>query len=216
MIRSELIQKIADENPHLYQRDVERIVNAIFEEIIDAMARGDRVELRGFGAFSVKKRDARRAATRAPARPWTSTRSTCPSSRRASSCATGSTASRSEPCGSCGTFFLALLAIALLIVALANRNVVTLTLLPEEIASFAGYNAAVSLPLFLVIFAGIVAGVVIGFVWEWFREHKHRAEAVTNRREREKLEREVSRLKPATERQTDDVLALLESGGSTR
>lgn len=59
MIRSELIQKIADENPHLYLRDVERIVNAIFEEIIEAMARGDRVELRGFGAFSVKKRDAR-------------------------------------------------------------------------------------------------------------------------------------------------------------
>ena len=59
MIRSELIQKIADENPHLYQRDVERIVNAIFEEIIDAMARGDRVELRGFGAFSIKKRDPR-------------------------------------------------------------------------------------------------------------------------------------------------------------
>ena len=59
MIRSELIQKIADENPHLYQRDVEKIVNTIFEEIIGAMSRGDRVELRGFGAFSVKKRDAR-------------------------------------------------------------------------------------------------------------------------------------------------------------
>jgi integration host factor subunit beta len=59
MIRSELIQMIADENPHLFQRDVERIVNTIFEEIIEAMARGDRVELRGFGAFSVKKRDAR-------------------------------------------------------------------------------------------------------------------------------------------------------------
>lgn len=59
MIRSELIQKITEENPHLYQRDVERIVSTIFEEIIDAMARGDRVELRGFGAFSVKKRDAR-------------------------------------------------------------------------------------------------------------------------------------------------------------
>ncbi len=59
MIRSELIQKIADENPHLYHRDVERIVNTIFEEVISAMARGDRVELRGFGAFSVKKRDAR-------------------------------------------------------------------------------------------------------------------------------------------------------------
>ena len=59
MIRSELIQKLADENPHLYQRDVERIVNTIFEEITSAMSRGDRVELRGFGAFSVKKRDAR-------------------------------------------------------------------------------------------------------------------------------------------------------------
>ncbi|MEP1933640.1 MAG: integration host factor subunit beta [Paracoccaceae bacterium] len=59
MIRSELIQKIADDNPHLYQRDVERIVNTIFDEITDAMARGDRVELRGFGAFSVKKRDSR-------------------------------------------------------------------------------------------------------------------------------------------------------------
>jgi integration host factor subunit beta len=59
MIRSELIQKIADDNPHLYQRDVERIVNTIFDEITEAMSNGDRVELRGFGAFSVKKRDAR-------------------------------------------------------------------------------------------------------------------------------------------------------------
>ena len=59
MIRSELIQKIAEKNPHLYQRDVERIVSTIFEEITEALARGDRVELRGFGAFSVKKREAR-------------------------------------------------------------------------------------------------------------------------------------------------------------
>ena len=59
MIRSELIQTITDDNPHLFQRDVERIVNAIFEEITNAMARGERVELRGFGAFSVKQRDAR-------------------------------------------------------------------------------------------------------------------------------------------------------------
>ena len=59
MIRSELIQKITEENPHLFQRDVERIVNTIFEEIVSALARGDRVELRGFGAFSVKRRDSR-------------------------------------------------------------------------------------------------------------------------------------------------------------
>ena len=59
MIRSELIQKIADENPHLYQRDVEKIVGTVFDQITGALASGNRVELRGFGAFSVKKRDGR-------------------------------------------------------------------------------------------------------------------------------------------------------------
>ncbi|MFM9861414.1 integration host factor subunit beta [Pseudoxanthobacter sp. M-2] len=59
MIKSELVQKIAERNPHLYQRDVENIVNAILDEVVNAMARGDRVELRGFGAFSVKNRPAR-------------------------------------------------------------------------------------------------------------------------------------------------------------
>ena len=59
MIKSELVQRIATANPHLYQRDVENIVNAILGEIVAAMARGDRVELRGFGAFSVKNRPAR-------------------------------------------------------------------------------------------------------------------------------------------------------------
>jgi integration host factor subunit beta len=59
MIKSELVQKIAEQNPQLYQRDVENIVNAILDEIVAALARGDRVELRGFGAFSVKARQAR-------------------------------------------------------------------------------------------------------------------------------------------------------------
>jgi len=59
MIKSELVLKIAEQNPHLYHRDVERIVNTIFDEIVDSLASGNRVELRGFGAFSVKNRDAR-------------------------------------------------------------------------------------------------------------------------------------------------------------
>jgi len=59
MIKSELVAKLAQANPHLYQRDVERIVSTIFDEICTALARGDRVELRGFGAFSVKNRPAR-------------------------------------------------------------------------------------------------------------------------------------------------------------
>jgi len=59
MIKSELVQKLAERNPHLYQRDVENIVNAILDEITRALVNGDRVELRGFGAFSVKNRPAR-------------------------------------------------------------------------------------------------------------------------------------------------------------
>jgi len=59
MIKSELILRLAQANPHLYQRDVERIVATVFDEITNALARGDRVELRGFGAFSVKRRPSR-------------------------------------------------------------------------------------------------------------------------------------------------------------
>ena len=59
MTKSELIARLAAKNPHLYQRDVERIVATVFDEISKALAGGDRVELRGFGAFSVKHRPAR-------------------------------------------------------------------------------------------------------------------------------------------------------------
>lgn len=59
MTKSELIQRLAESNPHLYQRDVERIVSTVFEEIAGALARGDRIELRGFGSFSVKRRGPR-------------------------------------------------------------------------------------------------------------------------------------------------------------
>ena len=59
MTKFEVIQRLAEANPHLYLRDVERIVTTIFDEITDALAQGDRVELRGFGAFSVKERGSR-------------------------------------------------------------------------------------------------------------------------------------------------------------
>ncbi|MCV0394976.1 MAG: integration host factor subunit beta [Rhizobiaceae bacterium] len=59
MIKSELVQVISNRNPHLFLRDVENIVNAMLEEISEALAQGNRVELRGFGAFSVKNRPAR-------------------------------------------------------------------------------------------------------------------------------------------------------------
>ena len=59
MIKSELVARIAAQNPHLYQRDIENIVNTILGTVVDAMKSGDRVELRGFGSFSVKSRPAR-------------------------------------------------------------------------------------------------------------------------------------------------------------
>ncbi len=59
MTKSELIQRLAERNPHLYLRDIEKIVETVFEEVTAALAKGDRVELRGFGAFSIKSREAR-------------------------------------------------------------------------------------------------------------------------------------------------------------
>jgi integration host factor subunit beta len=59
MIKSELVSKLTEQNPHLYQRDIEQVVNAILDTISDALAQGGRVELRGFGTFTVKKREAR-------------------------------------------------------------------------------------------------------------------------------------------------------------
>lgn len=105
---------------------------------------------------------------------------------------------------------LASLAVVLLTVALANRTVVTLKALPEDIAAFAGFGWQIDLPLYAVIFASIVAGVLIGFVWEWFREHKHRAEASTKSREVSKLERELAVMRDSKPAQKDDVLALLD------
>ena len=106
---------------------------------------------------------------------------------------------------------LALLGVALLVVALANRAPVPVRLLPDDIAALTGLTWAMDLPLFLVIFGSIIAGVMIGFVWEWFREHGHRATANTKSREVTRLERELAVLKDSTSvPPKDDVLALLE------
>lgn len=106
---------------------------------------------------------------------------------------------------------LALLGLSLLTVALANRAVVPVRLLPEDLAALTGLTWAMELPLFLIIFGGIIAGVLIGFVWEWFREHGHRATASQKSREVARLERELAVLKDSTSvPPKDDVLALLE------
>jgi uncharacterized integral membrane protein len=107
--------------------------------------------------------------------------------------------------------FLAVLGVALLVVALANRAPVPVRLLPEDMAALTGLTWAMELPLFLVIFGGIILGVLIGFVWEWFREHGHRATASQKSREVTRLERELAVLKDSTSvPPKDEVLALLD------
>jgi uncharacterized integral membrane protein len=106
--------------------------------------------------------------------------------------------------------FLAALAIVLITVAIANRAPVTLNALPPDMAAFASLHYSLSLPLYLVIFASIIAGLMIGFVWEWFREHKHRATASTRAREITRLERELEALRRSNPEPKDEVLALLD------
>lgn len=112
--------------------------------------------------------------------------------------------------------FLALLALCLVIGALANRDAVTVNLLPDELAAFAGVDPSATLPLFAVILISMVVGATLGFFWEWLREYKFRAAATQERRERVRLEHEVKRLDPEAGRKGDDVLALLEPQKTAR
>ncbi|MGR3503600.1 LapA family protein [Pseudaestuariivita sp.] len=109
--------------------------------------------------------------------------------------------------------FLAVLAVILVCVALANRQVVTLNSIPTGLQEMPGAGMAsysVDLPLYVVIFIGIAAGLLIGFTWEYLREIKHRATASRKTREAKELEREVKRLKAQRNEGKDDVLALLD------
>ena len=98
---------------------------------------------------------------------------------------------------------------------MANREPLTVRLLPDEFAGLLGVNWQVTLPVFIILLAAMLAGVALGFVWEWVREHKHRATAVTEKKERQRLEQQVKTAAPSTDT-GDDVLALLEKGTATR
>ncbi len=105
---------------------------------------------------------------------------------------------------------IAVFGAALIAVAVANRGMVSLQLIPSEVAGWFAVNPQIELPLFIVIFGGIVVGLFVGFVWEWVREHGHRSEASRQARERRRLEREVARLKGEKHEGKDEVLALLD------
>lgn len=107
---------------------------------------------------------------------------------------------------------LVLIGAALVIVALANRQLVTLSLLPGDMAVFARLQAGLELPLFFVIFGGVALGLLMGTFWEYVREGKQRADAARMKRDIARLTDELDKLrvKKVKAEGKDEVLALLE------
>lgn len=105
---------------------------------------------------------------------------------------------------------IAIFAVALILIALANRGMVTVKVLPTELASLAALNPSYEVPLFIVIFGGILAGLIVGFIWEWIREAKERMAAARQAREMQQMRAEIRRLKGEKHQGKDEVLALLD------
>lgn len=111
--------------------------------------------------------------------------------------------------------FWAIVGLCLILIGLANRDAVTVRAMPEAVGDLVGVTPDVQFPLFVVIFISVGAGLMIGFLWEWVREHRMRADARGKAREVESLRREVDQLRGAAAgaKSDDDVLALLEKTG---
>lgn len=107
--------------------------------------------------------------------------------------------------------FWAIVALVLIIVGLANRDVATVHAMPPAMADMLGMSPTATLPMFMIIFISIAVGLLIGFLWEWLREHRFRAEGRKQAREADRLRREVDQLKTQHEGHQDDVLAVLDA-----
>lgn len=108
--------------------------------------------------------------------------------------------------------FWAIVGLCLILIGLANRDMITVRAMPEALSELLGLSPDMQLPLFVVIFISVGAGLMIGFLWEWVREHRIRADARGKSREVANLQREVDQLRGAAAgaKSDDDVLALLE------
>lgn len=103
-------------------------------------------------------------------------------------------------------FLLAVILIAIVVLAVANRGTVTLNLLPAELSMIGQWS--IDLPLHLVGLGLILLGMILGYILEWLREHKHRRQASRKSREAAELDKEVKQLRKA-QAKDDEVLALL-------
>lgn len=111
---------------------------------------------------------------------------------------------------------VALLALLLIVVALANRGIVTVRAFPANIDAWVGGNWSVSMPLFLVIFLSMLFGMLLGLISEWQRESQMRAESARRAREIAALEREVGTLRARNVQPRDEVLAILDNAGAAK
>ncbi|WP_323715566.1 LapA family protein [Paracoccus aminovorans] len=107
-------------------------------------------------------------------------------------------------------FFFVVLAVVLVLVAAANREFVTISLLPEALAPFAGGQWSLTMPGFVALFLAMVFGVLVGLVWEWLRESGLRAESGRRAQHLADLEREVGHLRQTHAAPRDEVLAILD------
>ena len=113
--------------------------------------------------------------------------------------------------------FLFIVAVALVLMALANRETVVVEMVPEALVGWFGIQYAIALPLFLVILGAVMVGILVGFVWEWLREYRYCADAKIHKRAAQSLEREVKTLKGGTGRDAqDEILALVDGPGPAR
>ncbi|MBU2958622.1 LapA family protein [Paracoccus sp. 1_MG-2023] len=107
--------------------------------------------------------------------------------------------------------FVAILALVLVAVALANRQPVLLKAFPADMGRFLGGSWALELPLFLIIFVAFAVGMLAGLIWEWLREAHYRRAAKRGNVEVNKLESEVDHLRERHKAPKDDVVAILEA-----
>ncbi len=106
--------------------------------------------------------------------------------------------------------FFVVLAVVLVLVAAANRGAITVSLMPEALAPFAGGSWALTMPAFVALFLAMVFGVLVGLVWEWLRESGLRAESGRRAQHLAELEREMGHLRKAHAAPKDEVLAILD------
>ncbi|MEX3014187.1 LapA family protein [Gymnodinialimonas hymeniacidonis] len=112
--------------------------------------------------------------------------------------------------------FLVIVAVALVLLFLANNEPVTVRLMPDALANAIGIPNVYTTQLIFVVVGALLIGIIVGFIWEWLREYRFRAEAKTQRREAQRLNQEVAKMKGQSSDTQDDVLAILDQADAAR